>query len=153
MLEAGVVLDPLRRELFAAERGQGATLNGHAIRVSEASALIDSLLETGFPYDRARMGIALRQLNHLAYRAQGIRRAGAAALALAYLAAGRIDGFWEATLNPWDHAAGALLIQEAGGTTTLLDGSPYQVDCHELAASNGRIHGELVAELGMVRKE
>jgi myo-inositol-1(or 4)-monophosphatase len=149
-LHVGVVLDPLRRELFAAERGQGATLNGRPIHVSAATTLIDSLLETGFPYDRSRMATALAQLDHMAFQSQGIRRSGAAALALAYVAAGRLDGFWEARLNPWDHAAGALLIQEAGGCTSLLDGSPYQVDCHELAASNGQIQDELIAELGKV---
>lgn len=146
-LDVGVILDPLRRELFVAQRGHGASLNGRPIAVSAATTLIDSLLETGFPYDRGRMGLALRQLDHLAFQAQGIRRAGAAALALAYVAAGRIDGFWEATLNPWDHAAGVLLIREAGGVATLLDGSPYQADGRELAASNGRIHRELIDEL------
>jgi myo-inositol-1(or 4)-monophosphatase len=151
-LTAGVVLDPLRRELFAAEQGRGATLNGRPIRVSAAKTLIESLLETGFPYDRGRMGIALAQLDHLAFQAQGIRRAGAAALALAYVAAGRLDGFWEATLNPWDHAAGVLLIREAGGVATQLDGSPYAVDCHNVAASNGRIQGELLDELKKVKE-
>jgi myo-inositol-1(or 4)-monophosphatase len=150
-LEACVVLDPLRQELFAAERGRGATLNGRPIQVSTATELIASLLETGFPYPRDRMGIALAQLDHMAFLAQGIRRAGAAALALAYVAAGRLDGFWEATLHPWDHAAGALLIREAGGLATQIDGSPYQVECNNLAASNGRIQEQLVEELGRVR--
>jgi myo-inositol-1(or 4)-monophosphatase len=150
-LTAGVVLDPLHRELFAAERGRGATLNGRPIHVSAATSLIESLLETGFPYDRRRMGIALAQLDHLAFQAQGIRRAGAAALALAYVAAGRLDGFWEATLNPWDHAAGVLLIREAGGVATQLDGSPYEVNCRNVAASNGRIQGELLDELRRIQ--
>jgi myo-inositol-1(or 4)-monophosphatase len=149
-LEAGVVLNPLSRELFAARRGQGATLNSQPIRVSGTTSLIESLLETGFPYHRERMGLALRQLDHLAYAAQGIRRAGAAALALAYVAAGRLDGFWEATLMPWDHAAGILLIQEAGGIATLIDGKPYQVDCTNVAASNGLIHDALLRELGRI---
>jgi myo-inositol-1(or 4)-monophosphatase len=109
--------------------------------------LIESLLETGFPYNRQRMGLALRQLDQMAFAAQGIRRAGAAALALAWVAAGRLDGFWEATLMPWDHAAGILLIQEAGGSATQINGAPYQVDCTDVAASNGLIHEALLHEL------
>jgi myo-inositol-1(or 4)-monophosphatase len=97
------------------------------------------------------MGIALAQLDHLAFQAQGIRRAGAAALALAYVAAGRLDGFWESTLHPWDHAAGVLLIREAGGVATQIDGSPYEVECNNLAASNGPIQRQLLEELERVR--
>ena len=146
-LEAGVIFDPMQHELFVARRGRGATLNGRPIAVSLATELIESLLETGFPYDRSRMDLALRQLDRLAHLSQGIRRAGAAALALAYVAAGRLDGFWEATLMPWDSAAGALIIQEAGGTVTLIDGSPYRIDAGNLAACNGLIHRALLAAL------
>jgi myo-inositol-1(or 4)-monophosphatase len=146
-LEAGVVFDPIRRELFIAQHGHGATLNGRPIAVSKATALIESLLETGFPYDRSRMDLALRQLDQLAHRSQGIRRAGAAALALAYVGAGRLDGFWEAALMQWDMAAGALIIHEAGGTVSLIDGSPYRTDPGNVAASNGLIHEALIAEL------
>lgn len=146
-LEVGVIYDPLLRELFVAQRGQGATLNGVPIQVSSTTELIQSLLETGFPYDRARLPLALAQLNHLAAVSQGIRRAGAAALGLAYVAAGRLDGFWEATLNPWDHAAGALLIREAGGAVTTIDGGTYTAMVGNVAASNGHIHPALVEEL------
>jgi myo-inositol-1(or 4)-monophosphatase len=149
-LEAGVVFDPMQRELFVAQRGQGATLNGRPIAVSKATELLKSLLETGFPYDRSRMDLALRQLDHLAHRSQGIRRSGAAALALAYVGAGRLDGFWEATLMPWDMAAAALIIQEAGGIVTQTDGSAYRVDGGNVAASNGLIHEALIAELRQV---
>jgi len=146
-LEVGVVVDPLRREVFAAQRGRGATLNGEPIHVSTADTLIASLLETGFPYRRDRLGLALRQFTHLAPLTQGLRRSGSAALGLAYVAAGRLDGFWEATLNAWDMAAGALLIAEAGGTLCQIDGSPYRVDSTNIAASNGRIHHLLIEEL------
>ncbi len=146
-VDVGVIVDPLRREVFVAERGQGVTLNGRPARVSRADTLIDCLLETGFPYERSRMGIALAQLEHLAYTSQGVRRAGAAALALAYVAVGRLDGFWEATLSPWDHAAGALLIQEAGGVVTQIDGAPYRTDSSAVAASNGLIHAALLEAL------
>jgi len=146
-LEVGVIIDVLRRELFVGQRGHGVTLNGRPSTVSSAESLIESMLATGFPYDRERMKLALDQFAHMAYLTQALRRAGAAALSLAYVAVGRLDGFWEATISPWDCAAGALLIQEAGGTVTLLDGSPYQVDAHEIAASNGKIHGALIAEV------
>src|SRR5579875_1419118 len=96
-LELWVILDPIRRELFVGQRGRGVTLNGRPVGVSRAETLIESLLETGFPYDRGRMQIALDQFIRLAFRTQGLRRAGAAALGLAYVAAGRLDGFWEAT--------------------------------------------------------
>ncbi len=126
VLEVGVIVDPLRREVFVAERGQGVTLNGRPARVSRTDTLIDCLLETGFPYERSRMAIAL---------------------ALAYVAVGRLDGFWEATLSPWDHAAGALLIQEAGGIVTQIDGAPYRTDSRAIAASNGLIHAALLEAL------
>jgi myo-inositol-1(or 4)-monophosphatase len=142
-----VIVDPLRQEVFAARRGQGATLNGQPITVSSADTLLASVLETGFPYQRERMGLALRQLAQLAPLAQGIRRSGSAALGLAYVAAGRLDGFWEATLSPWDMAAGALLIEEAGGTLSQIDGSPYRVDSSDIAATNGRIHAALLEAL------
>lgn len=151
-LQVGVIVDPLRQEVFAARRGQGATLNGQPITVSSADTLLASVLETGFPYQRERMGLALRQLAQLAPLAQGIRRSGSAALGLAYVAAGRLDGFWEATLNPWDMAAGALLIEEAGGTLSQIDGSPYRVDSSDIAATNGRIHAALIEALSAVEK-
>ncbi len=150
-LEVGVIVDVLRRDLFVAQRGKGTIFNGRPASVSSATTLIESMLATGFPYERERMQLALDQFSHMAYLTQALRRAGAAALSLAYVAVGRLDGFWEATISPWDCAAGALLIQEAGGTVTLLDGSPYYVDAHEIAASNGRIHPALVAEIGKAK--
>lgn len=149
-VEIGVILDPLRRELFVAQRGRGTRLNGRPARVSSTHTLIESLLETGFPYSRDRMRIALDEFDRLAYQSQGLRRAGAAALGLAYVAAGRLDGFWEATLAPWDCAAGALLVRESGGTVSQLDGRPYRADCTGIVASNGLIHDALVAELSAV---
>lgn len=146
-VDVGVIVDPLRQEIFVAERGQGTTINGRPAHVSRTTQLIASLLETGFPYERSRVGIALAQFEYLAYAAQGLRRAGAAALALAYVAIGRLDGFWEATLSPWDHAAGALLIQEAGGIVTQIDGAPYRTDSRAIAASNGLIHAALLEAL------
>jgi len=146
-LEVGVIVDPLRRETFVAQRGQGVTLNGRTVGVSKVDTLIESLVETGFPYERHRLGVAIRHFDRLAYQTQGLRRAGAAALALAYVAVGRLDGFWEATLSPWDHAAGALLVQEGGGRISLLDGTPYHVEANQIAASNGLIHEALVGEL------
>ena len=151
-LEVGVILDPLRRELFVGQRGRGVTLNSRPASVSKVNTLIESLVETGFPYERDRMKIALDQFDHLAYKTQGLRRAGAAALALAYVAVGRLDGFWEATLSPWDHAAGALLIQEAGGVVTRIDGKPYAPDCSAVAASNGLIHAALLDALRQVSR-
>jgi|SRR5579884_871635 len=149
-LEVGVIFDPLRRELFLAERGKGVTLNGRPVRVSPIDTLIESLVETGFPYERSRLDIALRQFDRLAYATQGLRRSGAAALGLAYVAVGRLDGFWEATLSPWDQAAGALMVQEAGGRVSLLNGEPYCVEATEIAASNGLIHDALVGELRQI---
>lgn len=146
-LRVGVIIDPIRRETFVAERGQGVTLNGKPIRVSETATLITSLLETGFPYRRERLPVALRQFDRLAYQTQGLRRSGSAALGLAYVAAGRLDGFWEATLSPWDMAAGALMIEEAGGVVTQTDGAPFQIDSTNIAAANPAIHPALVEQL------
>lgn len=146
-VEVGVIFDPLRRELFVAQRGVGVTLNGRPVHVSQTDRLINSLVETGFPYERDRLGLALRQFDRLAYETQALRRSGAAALGLAYVAAGRLDGFWEATLAPWDHAAGALMVQEAGGQVSRLSGAPYQIEATEIVASNGLIHTDLLYEL------
>jgi myo-inositol-1(or 4)-monophosphatase len=136
----GVVYDPTRDELFAAERGQGATLNGRSLRVSETSELNDSLLCTGFPYDVRDRGDFARHFRNFIMRAQSVRRDGAAALDLAYVAAGRFDAFYEEGLRPWDVAAGVLLVEEAGGRVTHYDGSPFRVYTPPIAASNGLIH-------------
>jgi myo-inositol-1(or 4)-monophosphatase len=151
---AGVVLDPLRDELFAAEKGGGAHLNGRPLRVSTASRLIESLLITGFPYDlHDRLEERLRPFNKVMGRARAIRRDGAAALDLCYVAAGRADGFWEVILKPWDMHAGRLILAEAGGRATRLDGGPLGLGPEGVVATNGRIHDELVGVLAEVDAE
>ncbi len=147
-LAAGAVYDPMRDELFAAARGHGATLNGAAIRVSDVGRVEDALLVTGFPYDvREHPEDSLPQFRAFLERAQGIRRDGSAALNLCYLAAGRFDGFWEASLSPWDVAAGALLIREAGGRLSGYAGEPFQLETRRILASNGRLHDEMMGIL------
>jgi len=147
-LVAGIVYDPLRDELFAAERGEGATLNGERIRVSDTSLLSDSVVATGFPYDRsASTENNLGNLNRFILSVRGIRRAGSAELDLAYVACGRLDGFWELGLKIWDVSAGGLLVLEAGGTVSLMDGSVWDHSRGDIVASNGRIHAEMLAVL------
>ena len=147
-LTAGVVFDPVRDELFAAARGHGATLNGAPLRVSDIARVEDALIVTGFPYDvREHPERSLPQFQAFLMRAQGIRRDGSAALNLCYLAAGRFDGFWEASLSPWDVAAGALLIREAGGILTDYEGGPFHLESRRILASNGKLHGEMQAIL------
>jgi myo-inositol-1(or 4)-monophosphatase len=143
--EAAAIYDPTRAELFTAERGEGAYLNGARLHVSSADRLIDALLVTGFPYDvhqRSEDLVALFAafLSH----ARAVRRLGSAALDLCYVAAGRFDGFWEQHLKPWDVAAGALVVTEAGGQVTGMDGSPFDPVAAHLIASNGRVHGAIV---------
>jgi myo-inositol-1(or 4)-monophosphatase len=147
-LAAGVVFDPVRDELFAAARGHGATRNGAPLRVSEIARVEDALLVTGFPYEvREHPEESLPQFRAFLMRAQGIRRDGSAALNLCYLAAGRFDGFWEANLSPWDVAAGALIIREAGGTLSDYEGGPFRLDTRRILASNGKLHEEMRAIL------
>ena len=135
------IYDPNRRELFTAERGRGAWLNGAPMRVSSASTLIDSLLCTGFHYDVHKEGdYVLGLFGDFIKVSRAVRRLGSAAIDLAYVAAGRLDGFWEARLNPWDISAGALLIEEAGGRVSLLNGDPFSSRRGEILASNGVIH-------------
>lgn len=139
------VYDPSRRELFTAERGVGAWLNGAPLSVSRADVLIDSLLCTGFPYtvhDESRR--LLDVFAAFLETARAVRRLGSAAIDLCYVAAGRLDGFWEMQLNPWDISAGALLVVEAGGTVTDLSGGPFASRRGEILASNGRIHQQMV---------
>ena len=143
---AGAVYDPVKDELFTAERGGGARLNGHPLHVSSESELLRSLLVTGFPYDvRADLAANLRLFNRFMGYARGIRRDGAAALDLCYLAAGRIDGFWEERLHPWDMMAGLLLIEEAGGRVSRFDGSPVGLGADEVLASNGVLHPAMMS--------
>jgi myo-inositol-1(or 4)-monophosphatase len=140
----GVIYDPTCDELFAAERGQGARCNGRRIRVSQNQTLAASLLATGFPYDYAtNPDNNAREFTTLAGRVQGVRRLGSAALDLAYVAMGRFDAFWELRLQPWDSAAGALLVSEAGGRVTDWRGGEWNPWSDRLLASNGHIHDEL----------
>lgn len=139
--EVGVVYDPTRRELFTAERGQGAFLNGAPMRVSETMVLGDGLLVTGFPYDVHREREHLVGLfSAFLGEARAVRRLGSAALDLCYVGAGRFDAFWEQRLHPWDVAAGALVVHEAGGLVTGMDGAEFDVAAGHLVASNGRLH-------------
>jgi myo-inositol-1(or 4)-monophosphatase len=153
-VELGVVFDPLKRECFVAHRGRGARLNGKPIRVSTMTSLGASLLCTGFPYDRReRRRFYLCFWEELMTRTQGVRRTGSAALDLVYVAAGRTDGFWEFGLKAWDIAAGALIVNEARGRVTNMDGSDLDLDAANIVASNGRIHDELIEVLASVRPE
>ena len=138
---AGAVYDCIKDELFTAERGVGAFLNGRRLRVSGAAALNDAMLITGFPYDlRADPAHALRLFNALLPHARAIRRDGAAALDLAYVAAGRVDGFFEESLSPWDMMAGALMVEEAGGQVTRFDGSPVGLRADQVVAAGAALH-------------
>ncbi|NNC65340.1 MAG: inositol monophosphatase [Gammaproteobacteria bacterium] len=141
-LEHGVVYDPLRQEIFTATRGQGAQLDGRRIRVSQRHRLSDSLLATGFPYrhDQDDVDTYLRMLKAVMNESAGIRRPGSAALDLCYLAAGRVDGFWELGLNIWDIAAGALLIREAGGRISDFEGGDTYLENGSVVAGNPKIY-------------
>ncbi|MFZ1136479.1 MAG: inositol monophosphatase family protein [Candidatus Korobacteraceae bacterium] len=143
-LEVGVLYDPTRDELFAAERGSGATLNGKPIHVSKTARLAESILGTGFPSQKRHQNPNIHFYQQITLRSHGVRRAGSAALDLANVAAGRYDGFWEFNLNPWDTAAGVLIVQEAGGKVTRFDGTPFRLDSREVLATNGLIHDEVV---------
>jgi myo-inositol-1(or 4)-monophosphatase len=148
----GVVWDPVRRELFSARRGGSARLNDRPLAVSAEDALTRSLLATGFPYDIRRSAETnLDYFAAFALRGQAIRRAGSAALDLCYVAAGRFDGYWEMKLKPWDIAAGALILQEAGGMITSLYGEPWRLGVADILATNGRIHREMGAVVAEVR--
>jgi myo-inositol-1(or 4)-monophosphatase len=141
------VYDPNRRELFTAERGVGAWLNGAPLHVSESRALVDAVLVTGFPYDirePARMREILGLFTGFLGEARAIRRLGSAAIDLCWVAAGRMDGFWEQALKPWDVMGGALIVQEAGGRVTGLDGSPWDAYAGHVLATNGHIHDAML---------
>ena len=145
VLEYGVVYDPLREELFEAQRGGGARLNGRGLKVSRVDELGAALLATGFPYDvRQRLPETLARIGGVLGISQGLRRGGSAALDLAYVAAGRLDGFWEENLKPWDTAAGVLLVTEAGGAVSTFTGSSYDLTSPNILASNGLLHQGLV---------
>ena len=144
----GVVYDPLRDELFCARRGTGASLNGRPIQVSSIPSLDRSMLLTGFPYDRRqRSQFYLSFYQAFMLHTQGIRRSGSAALDLCYTACGRADGFWEWRLYPWDSAAGALIVEEAGGRMSDFGGETFELAGEQLLASNGKIHRALIEVL------
>ena len=143
-LVASVIYDPMRDELFTAERGRGALLNGRPMRVSRIPELAESLAATGFPSRKRHDNPNIHFYQEFTLRSHGVRRAGSAALDLAYVAAGRLDAFWEFNLNPWDTAAGILLVEESGGRVTDFSGGMYQLDSRETLASNGLIHEELL---------
>ena len=151
--DVGAVFDPSRRELFTAERGVGAWLNGEPIRVSQAETLIDSVLVTGFPYDiRERMDDLLGLFAGFLREARAVRRLGSAAIDLCWVAAGRMDGFWEQGLRAWDTMAGALIVQEAGGRVSALDGGPWDPHGGRVLASNSLIHEEMLKIIRTVQR-
>ena len=146
---AGVVYDPIRGELFVAEKARGAWLqkpseSARRLHVSRTRLLQESLLSTGFPSHKRHLNPNIHFYQQLTLRSHGVRRAGAAALDLAYTAAGRVDGFWEFNLNPWDTAAGALLVVEAGGSMLRFDRTPFRLDSQEGLATNGLITAEIL---------
>jgi myo-inositol-1(or 4)-monophosphatase len=143
----GVTYDPTRNELFAAERGHGATLDGKPIRVSDTEELGDALIVTGFPYDFKSRPQFARHLTDFLIESRGVRRDGSAAIDMAYVACGRFDGFWEEGLNPWDMAAGVLLIEEAGGQVTRYDNSKFSIYSPPIVTSNGLIHAQMLKVL------
>ena len=140
-IAVGAVYDPTRRELFTAERGQGAWLNGRPLRVSTADTLLDSLLVTGFHYGIQRDPEDLVSLfREFITKSRAVRRLGSAALDMCYVAAGRFDGYWESKIQPWDVAAGALIVTEAGGVVTTISGTEFRSRAGSVLASNGHIH-------------
>ena len=143
---AGVVYDPTRDEVFSAELRKGAQLNGKPISVSTIAQLKESLVATGFPSHKRHKNPNIFFYHQITLRSHGVRRAGSAALDLCSVACGRFDGFWEFNLNPWDTAAGALIVEEAGGQVSRFDGSPFQLDSKETLASNGLVHDALVQQ-------
>lgn len=141
-LIAGVICDPSRREMFSAERGAGAFLNGERIHVSKVARLTEALTGTGFPSRKRHKNINVHFFHQVSMMTHGVRRAGAAAIDLAYVACGRLDMFWEFSLNPWDVAAGILLVQEAGGVCSDMHGGPVKLRAEHILADNGLLHAE-----------
>ena len=140
---AAVIYEPLRDELFQAELGKGARRNGQPMHVSRTALMQESLIATGFPSVKRHESPNVHFYQQITLRTHGVRRAGAAAVDLAYVACGRLEGFWEFNLNPWDTAAGALLVTEAGGKITRFDGAKFRLDSREVLATNGLITDEL----------
>jgi len=152
-IELGVAYDPSLDELYVAERGQGATVNDRRLAVSSTATLDESLLTTGFPYNiRETRDTNLREYAAFAVRCRGVRLLGSAVLDLAWLASGRLDGFWALRLGPWDVAAGSLFVEEAGGCVTNLVGGALDLEAHAVVASNGRIHDAMLAVLRETRE-
>ena len=164
-LIAGVVYDPTRNELFAAEKGSGAYMSSaephtsgsapgsiteRPIKVSSVGRLAESLTATGFPSQKRYRNPNIHFYHHLTMRSHGVRRAGSAALDLCSLACGRVDGFWEFNLNPWDTAAGVVIVREAGGIVTKFNGEPFDIASKEVLGSNARIHQELVSNFEQI---
>ena len=146
----GVVFNPVAGELFEAVAEQGAKLNGRPIWVSDRDKLKESLLVTGFPYNFSEiMPQLMERFKKCLSASQGVRRLGSAALDLCFVASGRFEGFWEQNLNPWDTAAGLLVLQEAGGRVTDFTGRPYHVHMKEILATNGRVHEEMISLMAM----
>ena len=145
VLVAAVIYDPMRDELFSAERGRGAKLNGRPAQVSRIPDLAEALVSTGFPSRKRHENPNIHFYHEFTLRSHGVRRAGSAALDLAYVAAGRLEAFWEFNLNPWDTAAGILLVAEAGGRVSDFSGNRVQLESREVLASNGLIHDEMVS--------
>jgi len=148
-LVAGVIYDPVRDEMFSAEKSKGAFLNGEIIRVSDNAPLNQAIVATGFAYN-IQEGEKRNNLNNFerfVKKAQAVRRPGSAAIDMAYVACGRLDGFWELFLCPWDMAAGVVIIREAGGSVTTFDGGTYDLYGTEILASNGRIHEDMISVL------
>jgi myo-inositol-1(or 4)-monophosphatase len=143
---AAVIFDPTREEMFTAEKGGGAFLNGQPIHVSTVSNLAECLVATGFPSHKRHKNPNIFFYHQITLKTHGVRRAGSAALDLCDVASGRFDGFWEFNLNPWDTAAGVLIVQEAGGRVTRFDGQPFRIDSRETLASNGQVHEALLRE-------
>ena len=144
----GVIYDPAKNELFTASKGSGAYLDDRRVRVSKCLQLKDALVGTGFPFkEMTRLDLYMKQLRHLMQNSSGVRRAGAAALDLAYVAAGRMDAFWEMGLAPWDMAAGALMIQEAGGLVGDLSGDANYLESGDIAAATPKVFPQLLAAL------
>ncbi len=150
-IEFGVIYNPVMDEFFHARKGEGAFCNYAPISVSKTDALEKSFLATGFPYDIKESSTNLAHFSHFIRHAQAVRRVGSAALDMCYCAMGRFDGYWEITILPWDIAAGTLLVTEAGGVVSRLDGNPLSIYDNEILASNGRIHEQMVEEIQRVK--
>jgi len=147
---AGVIFDPNRNEMFAAEKGCGARINGASIHVSSTPRLQESLVATGFPSHKRHKNPNIHFYHQLTLRSHGVRRAGSAALDLCYVACGRYDAFWEFNLNSWDTAAGVLIVEEAGGNVSNFSGQPFSIDSRQVLATNTLLHQELLHEFAEI---